>query len=59
MNLELCDMKVGSVAELVVIDPDKKWSFTKSDIYSKSKNSPFLDEQLTGKVENTINRNYE
>lgn len=58
MNLELCDMKVGSVAELVVIDTDKKWSFTKSDIYSKSKNSPFLDEQLTGKVENTINRNF-
>ena len=58
MNLELCDIKVGSVAELVVIDPEKKWTFTKDDIYSKSHNSPFLNKQLMGKVENTINRNF-
>ena len=58
MNLELCDMKLGSIAELVVIDPNKKWTFTNKDIYSKSQNTPFLNKELKGKVEFTINKNF-
>jgi len=58
MNLELCDMKVGSIAELVVIDPNKKWIFSDKDIYSKSQNTPFLNKELKGKVECTISKNF-
>lgn len=58
MNLNLCDMKVGSNAELVIIDPDKTWTFTKSDILSKSHNSPFLNQKFKGKIDFTINKNF-
>ena len=44
MNLDLCDIKVGSAGELVIIDPKQKWTFTKDDIYSKSSNSPFINQ---------------
>ena len=58
MNLELCDINIGSSAELVVIDPNKKWVVTDQDIYSKSHNTPFLNKELKGKVEFTINKNF-
>ena len=58
MNLELCDINIGSTAELVVIDPNKKWVVTDQDIYSKSHNTPFLNKELKGKVEFTINKNF-
>ena len=33
MNLDLSDIKVGVDAELVIIDPTKKWTFSSNDIY--------------------------
>jgi dihydroorotase len=44
----------GGVADLTVIDPEKKFVFTKEDIQSKSKNSPFLGYQLQGKAVLTV-----
>ena len=41
-------------AELTIIDPTVKWIFSKKDIYSRSVNSPFIGEQLVGKVKYTI-----
>lgn len=58
MNLSLCDMKIGSDAELVIIDPNKEWIFTKSDILSKSHNSPFINQKLKGKIDFTINKTF-
>ena len=58
MHLELCDIKVGSIPELVIIDPNKKWIFTNEDIYSKSENTPFVNKELKGKIEFTINKNF-
>lgn len=58
MNLELCDINIGSNAELVIIDPNKKWIFTDKDIYSKSQNTPFINKELKGKVEFTINKTF-
>ena len=57
MGLKLSDIKTGSPAELVVIDPNKKWKFKKEHIFSKSKNSPFLEQTFKGKIEFTINKN--
>ena len=56
MNLDLCDIKVGSAAELVIIDPKQKWTFTKDDIYSKSSNSPFINQEFIGKIYATISK---
>ena len=49
-------LKEGKEAELVLFNEDEKWVFNKNDINSKSKNSPFIDTQLSGKVIHTISR---
>jgi len=44
----------GTEAEISIIDPNEKWIFTKDNIYSRSINSPFIGEDLIGKVKYTI-----
>ena len=48
--------KVGTEAELVLFNPVKKWKFKESNVFSKSVNSPFYDEELIGKVRYTISK---
>ena len=49
-------LKKGKEAELVLFNEDVKWVFNRNDINSKSKNSPFIDAQLSGKVIHTISK---
>ena len=44
-------LKPGSVADVVIIDPNKKWRYKKENIISKSQNSPFIDWAMQAKVE--------
>jgi len=44
----------GTLAEITIIDPIEKWTFKKEDIYSRSINSPFIEQELYGKVKCTI-----
>ncbi len=44
----------GSIADVTIFDPRKKWTFDSSKSHSKSKNTPFDGWQLTGKVVATI-----
>jgi dihydroorotase len=44
----------GSVADVTVFDPKKKWTFDAVKSHSKSKNTPFDGWQLTGKVVATM-----
>ena len=46
--------KIGKEAEITVFDPHKDWVFSHNNIYSKSKNSAFLDKKMVGHVEYTI-----
>lgn len=48
------ELKDGKVANLVIIDPNKEWTFTEQDICSKSHNSPWIGLTLKGKVEKVI-----
>ncbi len=41
-------LKVGSVADVTILDPDFKWTYKTSDSKSKSKNSPFDGWNFTG-----------
>lgn len=44
----------GFDADLTIFDPNKEYIYTKDKVVSKSKNSPFIDEKLKGKVMYTI-----
>ncbi|MBA3006288.1 MAG: dihydroorotase [Proteobacteria bacterium] len=47
-------LAIGDVADITVIDPDRKFNFTEDLIASLSKNSPFLGWQLQGKAVLTL-----
>ena len=49
-------LKEGKEAELVLFNEDEKWVFNRNDINSKSKNSPFINAQLSGKIIHTISK---
>ena len=54
-----CDLlKVGTEAELVLFDPNKKWIFNKKNVFSKSINTPFYGQKLVGKIKYTISKGY-
>ena len=48
--------KIGCAAELTILDPDQEWIYKKQNIYSKSRNTPFIGEKLKGKVRYTISK---
>ena len=43
-------LKKGSPADIVIIDPDAKYTYSKESIESKSKNSPFIGWELKGRA---------
>ena len=54
MGWEIEPFQIGKKAEVVIIDPKKKWKFRESDIQSRSKNSPMFAMEFRGKVEVAI-----
>lgn len=50
-------IEIGSVADITLFNPTTEFEFSKSDIASNSKNSPFIGKQLKGKVLGTIFEN--
>lgn len=57
LGLENVDIKVGKKANLTLFNPNEKWVLKKEDIVSKSKNTPLIDRELTGKVYGIVNDN--
>jgi dihydroorotase len=52
-----CDggsLKEGSTADVVIIDPEAEWTYTKDEIRSKSKNSPFIGKKMKARAECVI-----
>ena len=47
-------LRVGSHADVVVFDAGAEWSFTASDSWSKSRNTPFDGAAMLGRVRATI-----
>ncbi|MGV3686779.1 MAG: dihydroorotase [Daejeonella sp.] len=45
----------GISANFILFDPAEKWTFDEQTNYSKSENSPFMNENLTGKVKLVYN----
>ena len=51
-NIDRGELRVEGPADIVIFNSDEKWTVT--GFQSKSQNSPFLGEELTGKVKYTI-----
>ena len=56
MGFEEDLFKIGCAAELTILDPDQEWIYKEQNIYSKSRNTPFIGEKLRGKVRYTISK---
>ncbi|WP_435416201.1 dihydroorotase [Polaribacter aestuariivivens] len=49
-GLEATSISEGKTADISLFNPDEKYTFAKENILSTSKNSPFINKKLTGKV---------
>lgn len=56
LRLPACSIAEGEAACLTLFNPDLKWKPTIESIRSKSKNSPFMGQELTGKVIGIVNK---
>ena len=54
MQWDIDPFALNQKANFVILDLEKKWNFSKQDIYSKSKNSPIIGMDLLGRVDMTI-----
>ncbi len=43
------------MANLTLLEPGRQWRFSESDIRSKSRNTPFVGTEFTGRVLGAIN----
>ena len=54
LGIEAPSFRKGSLAEVIIVDPEEEYIFTEEIIQSKSKNTPFLNKKLKGKVKKII-----
>ncbi|MCB9339820.1 MAG: dihydroorotase [Lewinellaceae bacterium] len=57
LSLPIPAIKVGAPANLTIFDPKQEWAFSQKDIYSKSRNTPFVGWHFTGKVIGIVHNN--
>lgn len=49
LNLPVPEIKAGNKANLTLFNTDEEWNYTPDQVRSKSKNSPYIGETLTGR----------
>ncbi|HVK65029.1 MAG TPA: dihydroorotase [Polyangium sp.] len=54
VSLAAPTLRVGALAEVCLVNPDKRWTVDPARLRSKSKNTPFLGKAVTGSVELTM-----
>lgn len=57
LGMDAPSIEENSWGEFTLFDPDQKWTFGKEHIQSKSRNTPFIGKELTGKPLGIINNN--
>lgn len=57
LGMEAPSVEENSWGEFTLFDPDQQWTFSKEDIQSRSRNTPFIGKQLTGKPLGIVNNN--
>jgi dihydroorotase len=58
LDIEVPSITTGQKANLVVFDKDAEWQFTTENNQSKSYNSPYIGQNLTGRILLTCNNNH-
>jgi len=58
LNVEKASIIEGKKANLILLDPNEEWQYTKQNNQSKSYNSPFIGQNLKGKVVLSCNNNH-
>jgi dihydroorotase len=56
LGLPMTGIAEGEDADLTLFDPDMRWTFTEKDIRSRSKNTPFIGKEFTGKALGIIHK---
>ncbi|MCG8467398.1 MAG: dihydroorotase [Gemmatimonadetes bacterium] len=54
MGIDGGTLRPGSPADIVVLDPDARWTIDPERFLSKSRNTPFAGFEVTGRVKRTI-----
>lgn len=54
LGLKKGTLSVGADADITIFDPNERWTYHDYDVRSKSKNSPWLNQSLIGRVRKTI-----
>ena len=54
IGVERGSLRVGAVADVTVVDPDIEWVYDVATAESKSRNSPFWGETLTGRATDSL-----
>ncbi|SEA48156.1 dihydroorotase [Desulfuromusa kysingii] len=54
MGIDRGTLSVGAVADIVLIDLEREWTYTAESLHSKSKNSPFLGWEMKGAAVKTL-----
>jgi dihydroorotase len=58
LKLPVPELKVGEPANVTIFNLDETWTLKKESIKSRSKNSPYLNQEMMGKVLGVYNRGY-
>lgn len=56
LGLDVPSVEVGNWAEFTLFDPDQSWTFERSMIESKSRNSPYIGKELKGRALGILNK---
>ena len=56
LGLPIPSIKKGEEANLTIFNPKNEWIYQKSDIASKSKNSPLIGKKLKGRIQMVVNK---
>jgi dihydroorotase len=56
LNLEVPQLKEGNKANLTLFNTDEEWIYSSKEVRSKSKNSPYVGDKLTGRAIAIYNR---
>jgi dihydroorotase len=56
VGIEPPSLRENAMAELVLVDPEAIWLPSQAPLHSKSRNTPFLNEEISGRVLMTLAR---